>query len=755
MLWNSEQTAISEENKSGNMSIGHSGETAIRALAVLAMIITGVIGIVCFEASAAALVIFLAYIVLYVLLPGLLIYRWLGLDTEYNIMSGKHRAESGDGAAGKIDARIPRGLQAAAHRQSGWNQTYDSLKLATSFFLGWAAILIVYFISDLIKTDILLYAVGPVLSIVYIIGLFRGRKAGFTDLRPDRIQASFYVFAALVFFYAMLNTQYEYIAPLYTEYTSIISDQAFHLGIIEGLARDFPAPNLWIEGRDIHYHIFTEILYAIPVRLFGLESTEVVFTCGPYLTTAVVSCTFYGFLKAMTARKERAGLYCMAILASCMFMVKGITESWFLYHLLSNINSYGFGVSALMIMIPTLSKWNGSIGSKEGLGWRDLVIQIVFVMLMTGIKGPIGIVFIGGIWGTVILGLIMRKMSWRFLVIALILTLAFLIIYVGIIGTGSGMSTRYGLIRFGNVVWMIKFKGPIIAAMKAVGIPKIIRKCVMICVFIALFFAAFLVPAVAGYIREFVLIVTGGKEFRVEKVFVYAAALVGLIAMFIFNHSGHSQVYYGFVTLTLTPLISFWLLEDLEGQKTFWPRLLRGVFAVMLIMFAGLTVMYYGSKIVEAKAFCQDHGSTNTEKYINISHDEYEGMMWLRDNTPEDALVISDRYYSVSPKKFDPEDRYDSRHFVYGIYSERQQYIEGSGYSMGFDEADLRQEMIDTNNRFYDPDDEDRDELAQALGADYVVVSKRFNDAGDIAGDDYELCFSNDEIDIYKILPAQ
>ena len=60
-------------------------------------------------------------------------------------------------------------------------------------------------------------------------------------------------------------------------------------------------------------------------------------------------------------------------------------------------------------------------------------------------------------------------------------------------------------------------------------------------------------------------------------------------------------------------------------------------------------------------------------------------------------------------------------------------------------------DMIKTNMKLYDPDNDERDELAEELGVDYVVVSKRFTDVGDLSGEGYELCYTNPDIDIYAI----
>jgi hypothetical protein len=138
-------------------------------------------------------------------------------------------------------------------------------------------------------------------------------------------------------------------------------------------------------------------------------------------------------------------------------------------------------------------------------------------------------------------------------------------------------------------------------------------------------------------------------------------------------------------------------------------------------------------------------------KYLSISRDEYEAMDWISENTEEDALLATDRYYSVSPKKYAVDNRWDNRFFLYAVYSNRFTYISGSGYNLPAADWTVRKEMIEKNNELYDAANEDRGDLARELDVDYVVVSKRFTDAGDLTNEDYELCYTNDDVDVYKI----
>lgn len=225
--------------------------------------------------------------------------------------------------------------------------------------------------------------------------------------------------------------------------------------------------------------------------------------------------------------------------------------------------------------------------------------------------------------------------------------------------------------------------------------------------------------------------------------------------MFILNYSGRSQLYFGLVPAFLAPMIAFWFIEDMEALESKSKLAERTLLVCLGIMFitTGFTTCtlfdYYESRIEKAQG--NTNPSIETDKYQSISKSEYEAMEWLEDNTEEDALIAIDRYYSVDPKKYSYENRWDNRFFLYPVYSNRFNYIAGSGYNMRAAEWPKRKEMIETNEKLYEADNADRGDLARELDVDYVVVSKRFTKPVDLTNKDYELCFSNKDVDIYKI----
>ena len=406
--------------------------------------------------------------------------------------------------------------------------------------------------------------------------------------------------------------------------------------------------------------------------------------------------------------------------------------------------------------VVVFKKWYKAFKDKDPSRNRLLVALMISVMLTTGIKGPMGAVVVASIWGTLLLGIIMRKVSPKALLPLAAITAVFIFIYMTVL-SGRGVSNASGdsIFAFATIADIAFWKKPLVAAMQSIGIPTPIRLIIVLAVFVVFMLTVFFVPFCIGYVRELLLVLSGRKSFEPHRVFVYAACLVGFILMMIMNYSGHSQVYFGLVTVFLAPAVALWFIEDLEDRRkasALAKRTLKFTVAIMAITLAATTVSlaYY---LVDGIG--DDIKASNPHRtpkmYMSISNDEYDAMIWISENTEFDALLATDRYYSVPLEEYHVDSRWDNRFFLYAVYSNRFTYISGSGYNIPDRDAEIRRDMIHTNMELYDADNEERGDLARELGVDYVVVSKRFTDAGDLTNEDFEKCFSNDEVDIYKI----
>ena len=710
-------------------------QTIIKICCILVMLVAGCIGIVYFRADVKTLAVYCTFLLFWVLIPG-----------------------------------------AAVLKNLRFRSSHISTALVRSFFTGFALNIILYYLSDLIGTDILLYVVGPLLSVMWIVQAVKGSAGSSRRVSAGRLfrrtPASFFVFAASVFLCSMFTTQFIYISPEFSAFSFIKIDFSYHAGIVNALTLDYPPKDPWIDGLIIQYHFFSEMLMAIPERLFGLASEEMILSGTPYLITPVFSIAMYSFFREFAGRKESAGLYCLAFHFSNMFILKKFANSWFLYHIYSNINNAGLGIACLLTALPLLKMWDSEearaadrassditavrasgkhAASMPARNSKEMLLLAVLVMLMTGIKGPVSLVLVGGIVGTLILGVILRKVNLKVAAMAGLSVISFVLIYVYVLGSQHENTTGGSIFNPGEVTDIFFLKSEIMDTLA--GMPRIAVWGVLFGIFGIFYLSAFLLPFIVGYIRELILVLSGRKVFSFSKVTVYACCMVGFLGMMLLDFNGHSQVYFGFTASVLVPMIAFWFFEDMQGNNSVGVRLVRVVFAICICTFACTSLLYMYRGAESARDF---YLSRNEDKstYRNVTTAEYEGLVWIRDNTDEDSLIASDRYNSVPLEEYDYTARGSNTHFAYAVYSQRRQYIEGAGFSVSGRGTQRRGTMVMKNRQLYDPENEGRGDLARELDVDYVVVSKRFADTGDLSNEDYKLVFTNEEMDIYEVKDA-
>ena len=457
----------------------------------------------------------------------------------------------------------------------------------------------------------------------------------------------------------------------------------------------------------------------------------------------------YALFREMCAKARRAGLYCLTVLLSNIFIARGIDISLAFLFIFRNENTAGYGVSCTLVLVILIREWYRAFSSEGTSSWRQLLLVIAVLMLVTGIKGPFGIVMLGAVWGTFALGLILRKVPFRVVLPIILMTAGFLLVYMTVLGSKGQGTTGQSLFALATIINITFYKGPLVALMKSIGLPLIIRYAVLLAVFTVFLLTVFFVPFVIGYIRELFLVLTGKRDYDFTRITVYAASLIGFIALMVLNYHGHSQVYFGFVTVFFAPLIAFWFFEDMEDNRGVLMKLVRGFFILTLILTSIGLFSHLGSLFSSAKD-ASDPGA-DASRYKSLSHDEYEAMRWIDGNTPKDALLATDRYYSLPLDEYDYTDRWHNRFFLYSDYSNRICYLAGCGYNLPASEVDRLAERIALNDQLYDRNDPGRGDLARKLGIDYVVVSRDFTDAGDLSSEDYHLCFSNRDIDVYEI----
>ena len=688
----------------------------VKLLCAVAVTAMALISFVVYKADAASLLVFVFFFIFYVQLPGFLVTGLVKADFRH--LSGR---------------------------------------LLISSFAGWALAVAGYFITVMIGTRILLYCAGPLLSLIYLYMLYKRKLSPSLcgKLKPSGLSAAFYAGAVILMAYVFLNTQFVYLSPEYSNNIMISIDKAYQGGLVSSLSRGFPLKSPWVYGATEHYHIFTQALLSVPMSLFGLTPDFLILSASPYLSVYFIGLSLYAMFRHFCRRGDRAGLYTLSVLLSNMFIARTPVSSYLFRILLINDNHGGFAIACLIACLIVTDMYF----STEDKTLKDrlplLALSAVMYITLAGIKAPVALVLVGGVIGTWLLGLMLRSITFRGSFPFVVSVMAgFFLVFTFLIGSSNATEDgSSSLLRFGKMTNICFWKDGLIETLRSIGIPGPVRLLAILAVFFLFYFTIYALPFAFGYIREFCLVVTKKKPFSFAMVAAYAAALVGFVLMMFLNYNGHSQVYFGTVTTAFAPLIAIRFFEDFPEMTS---KGMKAIYKISLVWFFSIIILTSVTLAIDMKnmvpgAVMHADPASEYDPYMCLSAGEYEAVQWLRKNTPGDSVIATQMYASVPREDYDYTIRWNNCHFMYATYSERQFYLEGSGFSLEDSQAPLRLEMIKNTDALYDPDNSGRGELARSLGVSYVMVTKKIFPTPDLSSGDYKLVFSNDDIDIYEV----
>ena len=140
-------------------------------------------------------------------------------------------------------------------------------------------------------------------------------------------------------------------------------------------------------------------------------------------------------------------------------------------------------MAAALMTIVLFRMWYDAFISKASNRYRHLALLTLFVMLTAGIKGPMGAVAVAGMWGTMILGIILRKVSFKTLPSLLAVSAGFILVYVTILGSkGQSNASGNSVIEFATITDIAFWKKPLIELLKSYSIPESARLAIVLLV---------------------------------------------------------------------------------------------------------------------------------------------------------------------------------------------------------------------------------------------------------------------------------
>ena len=246
-------------------------------------------------------------------------------------------------------------------------------------------------------------------------------------------------------------------------------------------------------------------------------------------------------------------------------------------------------------------------------------------------------------------------------------------------------------------------------------------------------------------------------EITIEEMLFCGTAICGLIAFFLLGIQGASQVYFFITACIFSDLIGIQYLADNYQKMHIWKKGI--VWAMVFVgLCTGLSYGAYQTKMGVTKAV-QSYRRENAglmPAYDYVTEDEINAMNWLRENSPEDAVVAYNRQVK-SPDYIDGTEQplpnqYTARFYSYTAYSERQAFLGGWSYMARTPEMQkmLRERYL-VNRALFSPFCSNRRELMEANGISYLVASEYIGSGTELDDHDLMTVYRNRDMVIYKL----
>ena len=344
------------------------------------------------------------------------------------------------------------------------------------------------------------------------------------------------------------------------------------------------------------------------------------------------------------------------------------------------------------------------------------------------------------------------------LVWSLALLAAFGALYAGFFSAGAGTSVRFdplGTLQatyFSNFVLLTQQKLP---ALLWLAVPLL-----------ALAHTVCFAPAAAP------LALWGGaadvpRILRLSgaKLLLYAGFIGGFAAFFLFFHGSASQMYFAFLGLLCANALA---VENAGALAARWKRRGKWLLRICAAPLAALALAGLLTTAFSAAALWRDAAPVYSRAYqedgrdLPLTANEEQAMAWLAENTPETALLATNRAHTGVAL--------EGLSNVYSGLSGRQFYMESFKYAhtnLGVSGEEISRRIDEMKALFGDAvTPEQAAALCRSAGIDYVVYSRWAARhtwditegpmggifAGDAPPEGFALVFENDDVAVYEVL---
>ncbi len=629
----------------------------------------------------------------------------------------------------------------------------------TSYLLGYSFLVVEYFFSEMFDRRLSFMTITILVAFVSFFFLGKKMKARepIVKLKEADNEKPEFFFLAIFIILNIFAYAANYLGTDVVPVHNLMRDMQYWVNNTVALKLSWPADNLFMVEEPLNYHYFSNIPIAFLCEVYKIDVFTMSFPLYG-LTKAIVMVGAVQFLlDTVTIDKRVKVLGYMLMLFSTG--TENISMVSFLHHIL--LSPFGFDIGyaygiffvGVMIRQWKMDRYDGKILAGMLLAWGMCV----------GAKAPVASVLIVFAALLCFYWLIHKMWALAFGYGILILGVFLLIcrFCVGMFSVFNGNSAwtimTYGIDHFtymgdaepwdfigrcmvmkgsGNAFLGLLFRtislNPVLVfgmTMAGIWVVLLLYK-KKICIKDVYILGAFGLTSLFG-IYLWHRINAGGSS----EMYFAMSALIPMSIMVIFAMDSYLQQYKEFKYLGLTAIekdvfIVFVLLLQLGIFRFSWDA--YGGVGALKNANNGFWNLYNAAHGYDYSEFAES----------GIRDTDVKALSWIRDHAEQDALIMTDKAVMTG----------NNAYYLYGIFCERQQYLEGSDI-LGTQHQDVNEEIARREAVITGVYNNEIDllEVAREEGIDFIVQTIDITPNFKYNSDYLELVASSETMNVFKV----
>lgn len=611
------------------------------------------------------------------------------------------------------------------HRKLNIKYKDNISTLFVSYALGFAMSVVLYAVLLLLNVQSLIayfaYSISAITVITYFVkGYYKEKSLSSSSFAMNAFLLVIMLVLGFVVF-QFTDQSAEVIG-----YQNMGNDPNYWFKNCVAATKGYPIPELSVNGLHLFWHMFSCFAVAIMHFCTGIEIYDICYSLSYIWDTFLFLGGTFVLANELLDNKKFVGYACVILLLCSCF--EPLTLMYYTEHMYGCKLGCTVGQAMSLFAVLFLSRlynnrnfsnyliallfFTCSLGAKSSNGSVVLCMAGIFLLIHFVKKHSIG--------KTVALGLL-------YLAIFVLVSKIFLIDGNALTSESSSHKMVLSLVT--------AVRNPIghkVFVLLSGIVGQYIAYAIAFCVFcVAMHYI--IVP-----LGLYAIFVAYKKKVSLQPldVSLLCGALAGFGLFLFMNHPGLSQMYFAFAALPFALLFSFRIFERtvVVNNKRFW-NCIKGVIAFSLITTVILLPKTYGTH----GTYRSNHDIVCSDDGFGITKSEIEGLRWVRDNLPEDIVVVTNKIIQG--------DEYTSgRSFITSAYSERQTYMEGWG-STNLPSKEFATDRLKRTQDFFHGNIEAKNQLLNE-GVTYAVLFKGMSAPDDNLG---TCVFENNSMIIYKL----